>query len=341
MRRFLVPEVPILGMEPVAGGFSGDAVIRVETETGNYCLRNWQVAHWPLERIRERHRWLLSLHQHDLPVAVPIRTLTLDVVHSEQDRLWQLEPWLPGASVTSGKLTGPQLQSCMRNLAQLHQVSSTWQSSPGGQEWFQTRWGPAPGIHERRTLIANWTEDRIREARQFLKCASSAGGESLATAEEIRKLLSQILDRFEQSAGMIDRELQRMERVEVPLFPCFRDLWSAHVLFERNDVSGFIDPTAARTEHVAADLSRLLGSYWRDDREGWQRSLLAYEESRPLTTTDRALIRVYDRSSVLLSGMTWLERFQAGAVPVETVHEVTDRLEQLVARSLEINHPSL
>jgi Ser/Thr protein kinase RdoA (MazF antagonist) len=94
----------------------------------------------------------------------------------------------------------------------------------------------------------------------------------------------------------------------VPLQPCLRDVWHDHVLFQEDEVTGLIDPSAARTDTVAADISRLAGSLIADDRLAWGKAIDAYQSVRPLSREEAALVGILDRSGVLLSGMTWLER---------------------------------
>ena len=116
------------------------------------------------------------------------------------------------------------------------------------------------------------------------------------------------------------------------LHPCLRDVWHDHVLFEGDTVTGLIDPSAARTETPATDLARLLGSLLGDDERRWQAAIAAYREIRPLSDIEAKLARVIDRSTALLSGMTWLERLfvqrQAYSSPVR----ILDRLKQIAGR---------
>jgi Ser/Thr protein kinase RdoA (MazF antagonist) len=120
----------------------------------------------------------------------------------------------------------------------------------------------------------------------------------------------------------------------VPLQPCLRDVWHDHVLFQGDTVTGLIDPSAARTDTVAADISRLAGSLIADDRRAWDLALDAYQGARPLSAAESALVGVLDRSGVLLSGMAWLERADLWRPqPPSVGARLLARLEQIAARA--------
>jgi len=337
LRQFLPDDVAECRMRPAPGGFSGDPVIRIDTADASYALRSWPLADWPVARVRERHRWLHCLLRERLPVSAPLRVRsTPETMFIHRERLWQLEPWLPGTPASSQTITSRQRRSCLQQLARIHQASAMFQASPAGRDWFQTGWGIAPGVEERRRIIACWTPLRLQQVREWSGAFPEEEHFESATANNsFLQIIDTIRDRFEQHAATVDRELQQAERMMSSLFPCFRDLWSAHVLFQGEEVAGFIDPTAARTEHVASDLSRLLGSLYGDDRDCWRAALRDYEQVRPLTEQDQLLIRIFDRSSVLLSGMTWIERLRTKSVPVSALDDVLSRLQFIAHRSLE------
>jgi hypothetical protein len=74
----------------------------------------------------------------------------------------------------------------------------------------------------------------------------------------------------------------------------------------------------------------------RDDEESWQRGLAAYESVRPLADDELALVSAFDRSTVLLGGLQWLEwiyldgrRFNNPSAVLGRVDEFLGRLERL------------
>jgi Ser/Thr protein kinase RdoA (MazF antagonist) len=103
-------------------------------------------------------------------------------------------------------------------------------------------------------------------------------------------------------------------------------------LFDDDELTGIIDFGAMATDSVSCDLSRLLGSLFGDDFAAWQRGLGNYETVRPMSEAEHRLLRPLDRSSVLLSGMTWLKRrYVLRNTPID-LSRVCDRLDAIVAR---------
>ena len=103
-------------------------------------------------------------------------------------------------------------------------------------------------------------------------------------------------------------QLQAMQRQTFRLQPCLRDVWHDHVLFVEDTVTGLIDPGACRTEHVCTDLARLLGSLVGDDTERWRQAVATYCQFRSLDDNELHLLAVLDRSAVVLSPLSWLQR---------------------------------
>jgi Ser/Thr protein kinase RdoA (MazF antagonist) len=91
-----------------------------------------------------------------------------------------------------------------------------------------------------------------------------------------------------------------------------------------------------RTDSVATDVARLLGSLVHDDAQGWEAGLSAYQEVRPFSAEERDLVRVFDESAVLLSGLSWIEWvfrdgrcFDSPTIVLGRVDENIDRLAKL------------
>lgn len=342
LTRYL-PSHEIQSLTKVRSGFSGASVVQVETPTGWFALRGWPPHSVSRERLSELHRFVRYVQSRGLPVAVPCLPRPVATWSADADlvgtipmsgacgaeaswivydsRWWQLEPWLPGVSAHQ-PLTDEQLRSLMETLAELHLAASEYSSTATGRTWFSISKGVCPAVLERRRIIQEWIPSRVARGHESLRNAPDA----------FRQLGEQILHGFIRQGTVIDGELARLERVAVPLFPCWRDLWSDHVLFHHDQVTGLIDPAAARTDHVSTDLSRLLGSLFADDRDAWRQALELYRCVRPLSPEEDQLIRVMDRSSVLLSGLTWIDRWERGTISVEAMERVTERMARIVSR---------
>lgn len=149
---------------------------------------------------------------------------------------------------------------------------------------------------------------------------------------EFQQRASSIIHWFNEHALGIKPLLELASRSHVPLQPCIRDIWHDHVLFERDEVSGFVDFGAMRTDHVACDVSRLLGSLVGSDREKWKQGLENYQSLRPLTGEELVLVDAYDRSTVLLSGMNWVQWIAVEGRKFDDRQRVLKRLDEIIQR---------
>ncbi|MFO1091960.1 MAG: phosphotransferase [Planctomycetaceae bacterium] len=307
-------------------GFSGASVQRIATAAGDFALRCWPAGEsgLPHARLRELHRWLASQAAGGITtVAVPLRAGSGDTLIEARSRLWQLEPWLPGVADFAAQPIDVRLRAAFTELARWH-AAERYVPTSDGTAWFGTRVDVPPAVTERREKLV-----RLKGA------ARTREGE--APAEP----LGQNDDRCIRNAGAlvarvaprVAAELAEFAAIHLPLHSCLRDVWHDHVLFTGDAVTGIIDPSAARTEHVASDLSRLLGSFLGDAFERWETALDAYAVIRPLSAVERKLIRVLDRSSIVLSVAHWLER--ASQAPLAAREQV--RLQAIVARLESLN----
>jgi hypothetical protein len=277
-------------------GFSGAHVYRVVTDTAGFALRRWpSPCSLPEARLRELHRFLAFLQREGINVVAVPRAGTTGTLIRHAQHLWQLEPWMPGSAESSDSVGDGQLRSAMQTLARLHRAAARYEPTSHGREWFyQASAAPAPAVIERLQAIRVWTSDRFRMLMAFQHWFERDGP---------------LLYWFELLAPAVRSELQRMASLAFPLEPCLRDVWSEHVLFTGDEVTGIIDPSAARSENVASDLSRLLGSLLPNvDEARWQQALDDYDVVRPLSLEERRLVSVLDRSGVLLSMLHWLEQ---------------------------------
>ena len=299
------------------GGFSGAAIFEVRTDGGVYCLRRWPAGALPLARIAGLHRLLRHIYEAGVTqVAVPVPATNGSTLVSSGSGVWQLEPWLPGNADFHDAPSDARLRSAMRRLAAWHRAAARFVSHGAEGEWFDRRErAVSPAAIERLRLVYEWHAGRLAH----LKEAISRRPED-RLAEPGREIAALV----ERAAPRVAGELEAATRLAFRLQPCLRDIWHDHVLFSGDEVTGLIDPSACRMENVATDLARLVGSLIGDDARGWQVALDAYTRENSLTADELRLVAVLDRSAVLLSGLTWLDRrFLNG----QTWHEI-DRVEQ-------------
>ena len=308
-------------------GFSGALVFRVDSAAGPYALRGWPIDSLPPARIQVLHELVSHAHRHGVTqLPVPIAANDGSTLVFVEERHWQLEPWMPGQADFHARPSDLRLTAAMKCLAAFHRAAACFDPSPklGALHWFfRHDQAPSPAVLARRASILRWFGDD-RERLRF----------ELARAEqdEFTRVAEEFFTLFLLIAPRVAEELAHAATASYRLHPCLRDVWHDHILFTEDAVTGLIDPSACRSDNVAIDLSRLLGSLVGNDRAAWNRALDAYSRERPLAENERRLIDVLDRSGVLLSGIRWLERRCLLRERFLRPHRVVARLERFLTR---------
>ena len=345
---------PVCLILPVTrGGFSGAQIWKVESKHGIFALRRWP-AHGPdSDRLKQLHQLLEGIAcDEKCPVARPCPDRSGETLVFSDRARWQLEPWLPGRALQPDEYGIREVQAACGTLAVWHNaaVSALEGINPSNSRacsaenlstsWFRLANAIPPCIAERIELARDWEPHRIEGAVMEWRATATrhrfAGAlETELPTSRISQITECLLDHCRlarESHASILAELNRFAGESRQLQPCLRDVWSDHVLFREGSVSGIIDPAAARTDSVTTDLARLLGSVAMDSRERWEAGLAKYAQLRDLSTSDCMLIRVLDRSAVLLSPVIWLRRLQNGRVRPDQAQDVVVRLQSLVER---------
>lgn len=328
------PRILPTRVEPLPGpaGFSGAAIWRVTTSHGQFALRRWPNPGMPRERVLGLHQLLQHHARHAVPfVAVPLPTADGTTLPRALNSDWQLEPWMPGVADYRARPSLPRLRAAMAALARWHLVAARFCPAPTALPWFGSSRDVPPTIAERLSLLQRADETLIRRVESLVR----------TTREPFAcDLIRRILNLFQRGRQRVHDELLQVREIPVPLQPCLRDVWHDHVLFSGDEVTGLIDPSACRTDSVACDLSRLVGSLVGDDSRGWSMALADYERHRPLSTAERSLVAIFHRSGVLLSGWTWLDwlyiegrRFPDSQAVLRRLIEIRERMEFLVEGS--------
>jgi hypothetical protein len=184
-----------------------------------------------------------------------------------------------------------KLRSAMTALARFHLAAESFPLPEGDPV-------PSPGIVSRLS--------RLR--------ALHAGGLQHIAASirpgdwpELVPIAHRLCELFVIASPRVLQEFEPASHMAVKLQPCIRDIWHDHVLFTGGEVTGIIDFGAMRPESIAADVARLLGSLVADDLVMWHVGLSAYQSLRPISAAESQLISAFDRGTVLMSGLQWLE----------------------------------
>ena len=318
----LYPGQPVT-VTPATPGFSGARVFRVEIEQSVFCVRQWPTG-MPYERLQAIHGLLRHLGgDADIPIPIPISSADGDSVVAIDGQLWQVEPWLPGDADFDQQPTGARLVSAMTGLAKWHHLAARYEPPHRDTDWLlPCHEDRSPTVSARIRGLAQWRADLNEAERRLI----------LESDDQFRKLGQQLTLHFRQLADSIGRELQQVESLRMRQQPCIRDLWHDHLLFCDDQLTGIIDFGAVKTDSIACDLSRLLGSLFGNDTSAWKRALDAYEQTRPLTTAEHQLLRPLNRSGILLSGMTWLQRRTENRISAGQLPRVIARLERIAGQ---------
>ena len=286
-----------------AGGFSGAEIWKVETDGQNFCLRKWP-RQLDLRRLELIHRSLLHASQKECDFLPVPRTHIDGTTHCRKEQhIWELTTWMPGqadfwhAAAASEDETASlriaKLKNAAMTLARFHlAVADLMPISHRG----------SPSVITRLSQLRQWMRQDAENIRQAVAASRSRQLEILKEEQ----LANDILDGFKLNAGPIEQLLSAAIPLVVPLQICIKDIWHDHVLFTGEQVTGVVDFGAMSIDTVACDIARLFGSLIADDSNMWAVAINAYETVRPLQANERRLIKVFDRSTTLMSGMNWL-----------------------------------
>lgn len=320
-------------------GFSGAVVIQVAVQSdglsteAEYCLRGWPPNSFPRERLLGLHRLLEHVHRAGVTqVAVPLRNQFGSTISTEASQFWQLEPWMPGVADFSSHPTDTRLRNAMIVLAKWHNGAAQFVAKSSEAEWFhQQASDNSATVDDRLLRIGRFNVQGLAKLRHLIDLTKELEFWDTQFAE-LRELAKQTLNLFQLCAAQVGDTLMLFREMQFRLLPCLRDVWHDHVLFTDDEVTGLIDCNAARTETPATDIARLLGSFLGDDDDRWEMAISAYREARPLSGREAQLARVLDQSTVLLSGLTWIERLFVQRLSYSNPDRVLSRLRQIVGR---------
>lgn len=303
-----------------AGGFSGAQFWKLASPMGSLCLRRWPVEHPSLERLQFIHAVLKHVFQSEIRyIPVPCATRN-DTSYVQCDgHLWELTLWMPGQSDFWQIPTPERLQAAMAAMARFHAAAASFPA-------VDRTHGVSPGIRQRSKRLNEWMSGEVAELASAIDPTYWPGLESRAR---------EILRRFDIGADDLASSLRAAAAVEVPLQPCIRDIWHDHVLFRGAEVTGLIDFGSLQVDNVASDVARLMGSLVGDDSRQWQKGLEAYVAVRSLSADELRLIEAFDRSTVLMAGLNWLEWIYRQRRQFSDPEVVLQRVDAILRRNLD------
>ena len=277
-------EIEALGS---AGGFSGAEFWKITVGASKYCVRRWPNSKPTRSQADVIYPTLKYVRRHsDLPLAFPIQTVHGESMCRADNAHWELSRWMPGEPIVETEINDDQLRAAARALAEFHNTTSSLSQ--------QQRMSPA--VDFRCNMI-----DRLW-ATQFEQLQGTQDTSGVVDSGVKKNLL----DQFRYQAHALRQQLEWVRSVPVLQIPIFGDIWSDHVLFNNDEVSGIVDFGAMKIESPCLDIARLFGSYADYSSEALRRGISYYVEFRELNDLDHSLIELYDRAYVILAGVQWL-----------------------------------
>lgn len=316
------------GFQPAqnaTGGYSAAVVWRCAGADGDQgCLRRWPPAHPTPQRLKILHDHLQRLTARGIVYTPAIHcnhrgeTFVCDGGH-----LWELTGWLPGSADYLQHPSVARLRSALTGLARVHHV---WEES--------AREGVSPTLRDRLERLRAW---QARLADEPLVASGFQCPVEQHLCHQTYSLLQQWLPRLIAETQAIVEHPVRLHFVQ-------RDLWSAHVLFQGEELSGMIDFGAARFDEPWTDVVRLLGTCEPASVEPRRAGVQFYREARlrlgDVLHTSWTWVRfqLLDRIATLLSAAQWMEWLNAAPgdsrgprqLLVERWSGFTTRMRQLV-----------
>ncbi len=198
--------------------------------------------------------------------------------------LWELLQWMPGSPTT--KPSGRQAAAAGDVLARVHRAAAAWPTCP-------RRVGHSPGVLHRvaraRDLLARPWATRL-DARY---------------RGPLRETFERAIAIFAAADGRqaVTRVAEWESRLLV-MQPVLRDVWSDHVLFAGEQVTGIIDWHTAGIDTPATDVARLMGS-WAVDQETMRVFLDSYSALCPLSGDEVSLVPFLRDTGILFGLDNW------------------------------------
>jgi Ser/Thr protein kinase RdoA (MazF antagonist) len=301
-------------------GFSGSSLWQVlADDSPPLCLKRWPASHPPPARLPWIHSVLEQVCRQGLNlVPEPQRTPTGNTTCELAGSTWELMTWLPGAADFVEKPSAARLQAAFRALARVHQALSAC---------------------DLRHLPANRTTPALDDRITRWHTLQTGGLAQIAAAVHAQRIpaLDDLAHHWLTLHPCLPApalaQLIAANQQAWPQQPVLRDVWSDHVLFVGDEVTGFIDFGAMRVDTPLTDVARLLGSLAGSNQHQRHVALAAYGEVLPLSAADQSLIHLLDQTGNLLAGWNWLQWLYLERREFPSLPAVRQRLQHLLPTS--------
>ncbi|MEZ6115055.1 MAG: phosphotransferase [Pirellulaceae bacterium] len=286
-----------VSVQPVhsAESFSGAKIWRLTDQGDCFCLRQWPPSHPDMPRLQLIHATLRQWAADGLtfiPAPLPNRHGQTIVHHDHL--LYEVTPWMPGKPVAPDSVDRNQVCQAMSAMGQIHASANRMTTL--------VRTEVPLGIRLRHQGLselceANWI--------QRLKHAMLANPFQLDAA--LVRLALPLLEAACRPAPALMNESNAVQGVPMRVFPCARDIWWDHVLFQDDMVSGVIDFGSLQIDTPAVDLARYLSSIRLAIGNDWSFAFAAYRNRHPLSLDEERLVRLLASINPVLSAANWLK----------------------------------
>ena len=304
------------------GGLSDSQVFQCASNAGDFCLRRWPRSRYTQERLSWIHHHIEIAGQkvrrgddrRILPRLLP--TPNGPFCEPVPGEIWELTEWMPGSADYLEAPSDKKLASAMVTLRALHQVWLDAEQSRRGAALVDF----SPALRERVEIL----KSALTRVNQHQRASNRMVGLTLPGSDprQVHDLAARTRQHLQQFGPKLLRTAERLSAQTTECCFVLRDIWSEHVLFEGDEVSGIIDFGAARIDEPATDVARLLGSLEPMDRGRWMEGWRAYAgvaSTQSHVSLER--VELLDALGCLLSANQWCrwltEDGQQFSVPIK------------------------
>ncbi len=303
----------------VANGLSGAQIWQCRNGTRLACLRNWPPQHPEETTLKFIHHAISIAVEADLGFVPQLYRASDGASYLNVDsEFWELTEWLPGKADYVQSPNFQRLAAAMTSLAKLHKCWRKWRSEQG----------PSPAISRRIYMLSDWMR----------RIASGEVARHSISNSRTLQLAHQTISQLELQAPYLITGLNESAQKLWSLHPVLRDVWSDHVLFLRDEVSGIIDYGAMNVDCPAIDLARLLGSLEPADPDARERGVGLYLRCCNSCELDWSLVDKLDQVGTILACGQWYDWLVAEHRQfAQSLPQLQDRWQSLLNRTIEFS----